>query len=204
LEETLVYRGQSHYEIEVEGLKRSLPIVEVSPGTFIASDAELILGDVEFIEKVAKALSNKIKQFSPNVIVTPEAKAIALAYEVSRNLGHKKFVVARKSLKAYMKKYLVERVSSITTTEEQKLVLADDDIDLVKGKKVCILDDVVSTGGTLKALEKLVQRAEGKIVCKAAIWKEGSWYKSEDLIFLSKLPVFVTSENLKNGRNSLT
>jgi adenine phosphoribosyltransferase len=197
LEEILVYRGQSHYEIEVEGLKRSLPIVEVSPGTFIASDAELILGDVEFIEKVAKALSSKIKQFSPSIVATPEAKAIALAYEVSKNLGHKKFVVARKSLKAYMKKYLVESVSSITTTEEQKLVLADDDIDLVKGKGVCILDDVISTGGTIKALEKLVQRAEGKIVCKAAIWKEGSWYKNEDLIFLSKLPVFVASENFK-------
>jgi len=197
LEEILVYRGQSHYEIEVEGLKRSLPIVEVSPGTFIASDAELILGDVEFIEKVAKALSSKIKQFSPSIVVTPEAKAIALAYEVSKNLGHKKFVVARKSLKAYMKKYLVESVSSITTTEEQKLVLADDDIDLVKGKRVCILDDVISTGGTIKALEKLVQRAEGKIVCKAAIWKEGSWYKNEDLIFLSKLPVFVAPENFE-------
>ncbi|MCI4438727.1 phosphoribosyltransferase [archaeon] len=197
MEEILVYRGQSHYEIEVEGLKRSLPIVEVSPGTFIASDAELILGDVEFIEKVAKALSSKIKQFSPSIVVTPEAKAIALAYEVSKNLGHKKFVVARKSLKAYMKKYLVESVSSITTTEEQKLVLADDDIDLVKGKRVCILDDVISTGGTIKALEKLVQRAEGKIVCKAAIWKEGSWYKNEDLIFLSKLPVFVALENFE-------
>lgn len=197
MEEILVYRGQSHYEIEVEGLKRSLPIVEVSPGTFIASDAELILGDVEFIEKVAKALSSKIKQFSPSIVVTPEAKAIALAYEVSKNLGHKKFVVARKSLKAYMKKYLVESVSSITTTEEQKLVLADDDIDLVKGKRVCILDDVISTGGTIKALEKLVQRAEGKIVCKAAIWKEGSWYKNEDLIFLSKLPVFVAPENFE-------
>jgi len=197
LEEILVYRGQSHYEIEVEGLKRSLPIVEVSPGTFIASDAELILGDVEFIEKVAKALSSKIKQFSPSIVVTPEAKAIALAYEVSKNLGHKKFVVARKSLKAYMKKYLVESVSSITTTEEQKLVLADDDIDLVKGKRVCILDDVISTGGTIKALEKLVQRAKGKIVCKAAIWKEGSWYKNEDLIFLSKLPVFVAPENFE-------
>ena len=197
MEEILVYRGQSHYEIEVEGLKRSLPIVEVSPGTFIASDAELILGDVEFIEKVAKALSSKIKQFSPSIVVTPEAKAIALAYEVSKNLGHKKFVVARKSLKAYMKKYLVESVSSITTMEEQKLVLADDDIDLVKGKRVCILDDVISTGGTIKALEKLVQRAEGKIVCKAAIWKEGSWYKNEDLIFLSKLPVFVASENFE-------
>lgn len=197
MEEILVYRGQSHYEIEVEGLKRSLPIVEVSPGTFIASDAELILGDVEFIEKVAKALSSKIKQFSPSIVVTPEAKAIALAYEVSKNLGHKKFVVARKSLKAYMKKYLVESVSSITTMEEQKLVLADDDIDLVKGKRVCILDDVISTGGTIKALEKLVQRAEGKIVCKATIWKEGSWYKNEDLIFLSKLPVFVASENFE-------
>lgn len=196
MEETLAYIGQSYYEIEIEGLKRRLPIVEVSPGTFIASDAELILGDVEFIEKAAKALANKIRHFSPNVIVTPEAKAIALAYEVSRNLGHKKFVVARKSLKAYMKKYLVESVKSITTAEKQEIILADDDIELIKGRRVCILDDVVSTGGTIKALEKLVQRAEGEIVCKAAIWKEGSWYKDEDLIFLSKLPVFVVSEKL--------
>lgn len=194
MEETLVYSGQRYYEIEIEGLKRNLPIVMVGPGTFIASDAELVLGDVEFIEKVAKALSNKIKPFSPSVIVTPEAKAIALAYEVSRNLGHKRFVVARKSLKAYMKKYLVEPVRSITTTEKQELILVDDDISLIKGKRVCILDDVVSTGGTIKALEKLVQRAGGEVACKAAIWKEGSWYKDEDLVFLSKLPVFVASE----------
>ncbi|MBO3757663.1 MAG: phosphoribosyltransferase [Candidatus Brockarchaeota archaeon] len=194
MEETLVYRGHSYYEVEVEGLKRRLPIVEVSPRTFIASDAELILGDVEFIEKAAKALSNKIKKFSSSVVVTPEAKAIALAYEVSRNLGHKKFVVARKSLKAYMKNYLVEPVSSITTTEEQKLILTDDDIALIKGKGVCILDDVVSTGGTIKALEKLVQRAGGEIVCKAAIWKEGPWYKDKALVFLSKLPIFIGSE----------
>lgn len=197
MEEVIVYEGQNYYEVDIKGLKRSLPVVEVSPGIFIASDAELILGDIEFIEKVAEALSNKIMQFSPSIVITPEAKAIALAYEVSRNLRHKKFIVARKSLKAYMKKYLVEPVSSITTTEEQKLILTEEDIKLIKGKRTCIIDDVVSTGGTIKALENLVQRAEGEVVCKATIWKEGPWYNDTDLVFLSRLPVFVTPKNLK-------
>jgi len=191
------YNGQKYYTVSIGTIMRSIPIVEVEEGIWIASDAELILGDVEFISKTAEILANKIKPLYPEVIVTPEAKSIALAYEVSKNLGHRKFVVARKSVKAYMKDYVVETFKAITTKETQTLVLVKEDLEYIRDKKVCLLDDVVSTGGTMEALESLVKKAGSKIVCKAAIWKEGPWYKKQDLIFLDILPIFVIENKLK-------
>jgi adenine phosphoribosyltransferase len=192
-----IYRGQAHHFVKLCGLRRRLPIVEVDEDVWIASDVELILGDVEFIVRAAGMLVEKIKPFNPEVILTPEAKSIALAYEVSRLLGHKKFVVARKGVKAYMKDYVVEFVRSITTKEKQKLILTREDMKCLKGRRVCILDDVISTGGTLRVLEALARRAGGAIVCKAAVWKEGPWYGERDLIFLDVLPIFVGKDGLK-------
>ena len=192
------YCGEKFYEINIAGLKRKLPIVNVGNGIWIASNANLVLGDVEFINAVGKELAIKIKPYNPEIIVTPEAKSLALAYEVARNLGHKKYIVARKSVKAYMKNYLVEEVKSITTREPQKLVLSSDDIALIKGKRICLLDDVVSTGGTIRALERLVVKACGNIVCRASIWLEGPWCRDMPLIYLSILPIFV--KNLEEFR----
>jgi adenine phosphoribosyltransferase len=185
------YTGQDRYVVRIGDLVRELPIVQVSENVWIASNADLILGDVEFIEVAADLLAEKIKHYGPGIIVAPEAKAIALTYEVAKKLGHKKLVIARKSVKAYMVDYLAEEFSSITTKSKQVLILVKEDVCRIRENKVCILDDVVSTGGTINALERLVMRAGGKVACKAAIWIEGPWYKKDDLVYLDELPIFL-------------
>jgi len=197
-----IYRGQRDYPIEVGGVSRRLPIVQVDEGVWIASNAEVILGDVEFISAAARLISEKVSRFSPEIIVTAESKAIAFAYEVAKLLGHGKFVIARKSVKSYMRDYLVEEVRSITTSGKQFLVLPREEAERIRGRRVCVLDDVVSTGGTLRGLERLVERAGGRIVCRAAIWIEGPWYRG-DLIYLDELPIFVREEVLKGLEKAL-
>ncbi len=157
---------------------------------WIASDAELVLGDVEFLTTAARLLSNKVKRRRSEVILTAEAKSIPLAYALAKRLGHERFIVARKSLKAYMGDHVAQKLKSITTKTDQELVLTREELAHLSGKRVCLLDDVVSTGGTLSALEVLVVEAGGKVACKAAVWKEGPWYKS-DLVYVGVLPVFV-------------
>ena len=169
MKEIELYKGQRVYKINLFGLIREMPLVKVGDGIWIASDAELVLGDTEFIEKAAIGIAKLIQPYNPEVLVTPEAKSIAFAYEVSKQLGHRRFVITRKSVKAYMKDYLIETVKSITTKGEQKLVLTKEDAEYIKGKRVCIIDDVVSTGGTIQALKALVNKAGGKIVCEATI-----------------------------------
>ncbi|MBC7090339.1 MAG: phosphoribosyltransferase [Nitrososphaeria archaeon] len=191
MENVILFSGQKYYEIELDGLKRILPVVKVDEGVWIASNASLVLGDVEFVSKAAELLSKKILKFDPEILVTAEAKSIALAYEVARRLGLKRYVIARKKPKAYMGKYIIESVKSITTKEKQSLILTEDDVGNVRGKRVCVLDDVISTGGTIDALVKLVEKAGGNIVCKAAVWREGPWYNVEEIVFLDNLPIFV-------------
>ena len=197
-----VYRGQRDYPIEIGGVSRRLPIVQVDEGVWRASNAEVILGDVEFISAAARLISEKVSRFSPEIVVTAESKAIAFAYEVAKLLGHGKFVIARKSVKSYMRDYLVEEVRSITTSGKQFLVLPREEAERIRGRRVCVLDDVVSTGGTLRGLERLVERAGGKIACRAAIWIEGPWYRG-DLIYLDELPIFVREGVLQRLEKAL-
>jgi len=190
-----LYEGQKSYIIEVGGVRRELPLIQVDKDLWIASNASIILGDVEFISNAAEIMAEKIKPFNPELLITPEAKAIAFSYEVAKQLTHRRLIIARKSIKAYMADYLVEEVKSITTREKQLLVLVREDAELLAGRRVCILDDVVSTGGTLKALENLVKRAGASVVCRAAIWVEGPWYEG-DLVYLDELPIFVDQRRL--------
>lgn len=192
----LEYTGQEKYTIRIGELVRELPVIQVSNNIWIASNADLILGDIEFIQAAANLLSEKINKYGPEIIVTPEAKAIAFAYEVAKKIGHRKLVIARKSVKAYMRDYLLEECSSITTKGRQVLLFVREDVEKIKNRKVCILDDVVSTGGTITALEKLVKKAGGEVVCKAAIWIEGPWYKG-DLLYLDELPLFVKEQEIQ-------
>jgi adenine phosphoribosyltransferase len=189
------YAGETFYRAVLSGLERDLPLVEIEAGMWIASDAELILGDVEFISRGALLLSEKVKHFGPEIVLTAEAKSIALAYELSRLLGHDRFVVARKTLKAYMGDHLSQEVRSITTRSVQRLLLTKEEIGYISGKRVCLLDDVVSTGATFKALEAIARKADAETVCRAAIWKEGPWYDETDLVYLDLLPVFVSDSN---------
>ena len=174
------------YTLNVAGLTRELPIIKLSYDLSIASF--VILGDPEIVRKTAPIIAKKLPEV--DFIVTAEAKGIPLAYEISRVLNLNEYVVARKSVKAYMEEPIEVEVNSITTTNSQKLYLNNQDAKKIKGKRVALVDDVISTGQSLKALERLVEKAGGKVLAKAAILAEGDAKDRKDIIFLEALPTF--------------
>jgi len=174
------------YTLHVAGLTRELPIIKLSYDLSIASF--VILGDTEIVRKTAPIIAKKLPEV--DFIVTAEAKGIPLAYEISRILNLNEYVVARKSIKAYMEEPIEVEVNSITTTNSQKLYLNNQDANKIKGKKVALIDDVISTGQSLKALERLVEKAGANVVAKAAILAEGDAKDRKDIIFLEALPTF--------------
>ena len=174
------------YTLHVAGLTRELPIIKLSYDLSIASF--VILGDTEIVRKTAPIIAKKLPEV--DFIVTAEAKGIPLAYEISKVLNLNEYVVARKSVKAYMEESIEVEVNSITTTNSQKLYLNNQDAKKIKGKRVALVDDVISTGQSLKALERLVEKAGGKVVAKAAILAEGDAKNRKDIIFLEALPTF--------------
>ena len=190
-----MYSGAKSYTVRLGGLRRELPLVKVSPHMWIASDAGLILGDVEFLSKAAELLAKRVRSKRTSLVFTAEAKSIALAYELAKKLGHGRFIVARKTLKSYMGDHVSRKVRSITTAADQELVLTKEEMACLSGRRVCLLDDVVSTGGTLEALGVLVEESGGTVACRAAIWKEGPWYKGPGLVCVGALPVFVDPES---------
>lgn len=173
------------YKLKVAGLERDLPIIKISEDLSIASF--VLLGDAEMTTLAAEALDEKIPQV--DIFVTAEAKGIPLVHELSRIRGMKDYIVCRKSIKTYMNDPVEVVVNSITTANEQKLYLNSEDISLIKDKRVCILDDVISTGESIKALEDLVVKVGGKILAKAAILAEGDAGDRDDIIFLERLPL---------------
>ena len=174
------------YTLNVAGLTRELPIIKLSYDLSIVS--LVILGDTEIVRKTAPIIAKKLPEV--DFIVTAEAKGIPLAYEISRVLNLNEYVVARKSVKAYMEEPIEVEVNSITTTNSQKLYLNNQDAKKIKGKRVALVDDVISTGQSLKALERLVEKAGGKVLAKAAILAEGDAKDRKDIIFLEALPTF--------------
>lgn len=174
-----------YYKLNVCGLERNLPIIQISDNLKIASF--VLLGDAELAEKAGLELSKKV---DADIILTAEAKGISLAHEIARNIGEKSFVVARKSEKAYMNDPINVEVNSITTKNTQKLFLDFKDVEKIKGKKIALVDDVISTGESMNALESLVEKAGGKVVQKLAILAEGDAANRDDIIFLEKLPIF--------------
>ncbi len=178
-----------YYTLRVAGLTRRLPRIAVSDSLEIASF--VMLGDTELIERSAHALYEHagFPKFDIDVLVCPEAKAIPLAHALAK-LTQVNYVVARKSVKAYMNDPIVEKVKSITTTDEQLLVLDGSDVATIRGRNVCIVDDVVSTGGSLTSLEKLLQKSGCRVVAKVAVLLEEGGYAGDDLVYLERLPVF--------------
>ena len=174
------------YTLHVAGLTRELPIIKLSYDLSIASF--VILGDTEIVRKTAPIIAKKLPEV--DLIVTAEAKGIPLAYEISKVLNLNEYVVARKSVKAYMEESIEVEVNSITTTNSQKLYLNNRDAKKIKGKRIALVDDVISTGQSLKALERLVEKAGGKVLAKAAILAEGDAKDRKDIIFLEALPSF--------------
>ena len=173
------------YKMTIAGLERELPICAVSDKLDIA--AFIMFSDVEVTVAAAEELLKKCPDF--DIILTAESKGIPLAYEMARQSG-KSYVVARKSVKLYMTDPVEVEVKSITTAEVQKLYLAGEKAELLKGRKVLIVDDVISTGESLKALEKLTNAAGGEIAAEAAVLAEGDAADRDDIIFLEKLPLF--------------
>ena len=174
-----------YYELKIAGLTRKLERFPISDKIDIA--AFIIFGDVELTVAAAEELLKKVKEF--DVIATPEAKSIPLAYELSRQSG-KPYVVARKGVKVYMREPISVDVTSITTQHEQHLYLGSDEVDLMKGKKVLIVDDVISTGESLEAMRALIARAGAEISDCCAILAEGDAAKRDDIVFLEPLPLF--------------
>ncbi|CAH0117623.1 MULTISPECIES: phosphoribosyltransferase family protein [unclassified Paenibacillus] len=174
------------YTLEVAGITRELPIVAVNRELAIASF--VILGDTEMVCAAAPALAEKLPPV--DLLITAEAKGIPLIFEISRLLNMKKYIVARKSVKPYMDAPLVGEVVSITTQKKQTLCLDRADAEEMAGKRIAIIDDVISSGESIRAIEQLVVKAGGTVAAKAAILAEGDAADRDDIIYLSHLPLF--------------
>ena len=174
------------YEINIAGLIRELPIVQVTDNMAIASF--VLLGDSQLVLKAAAELLPRLPEV--DYLITAEAKGIPLVQELSRLLKMDRYFVARKSIKPYMVHPFVTEVYSITTQKKQILCLDEVEAKLIAGKRVLIVDDVISTGESLKAMETLVKKAGGVVAGKAAILAEGDAAKRDDILFLEKLPLF--------------
>ena len=174
------------HPMTIAGLKRELPICRVTDDLYIG--AFVIFGDVELTVACAKALLEKAPEY--DYIITAESKGIPLAYEMARQAGDEKWLLARKGAKLYMQNVFSVEVKSITTDHVQKMYLDGADAALMQGKRILIVDDVISTGESLRALEALVEKAGGQIVGRMAILAEGDAQSREDLIYLEKLPLF--------------
>ena len=174
------------YEIDIAGLTRQLPLCplndELSIGAFV------IFGDVELTVHCAAELLKIAPEY--DYIIAPEAKAIPLAYEMARQSGENRYFVARKKAKAYMQGVFEVEVQSITTAGTQTLVIDQADAEAIRGKRVIILDDVISTGESLRAMEVLCEKAGAEVVAKMAILAEGDAAKRDDIIVLAPLPLF--------------
>ena len=174
------------YEIDIAGLKRQLPICRVSDDLYIG--AFVIFGDVELTVHCAKELLKRAPEY--DYLIAPEAKAIPLIYEMARQSGAEKYFLARKKAKAYMQGVFEVKVQSITTAGEQTLVLDAEDAAQLKGKRLLVLDDVISTGESLRAMEALVEKVGGVIAGKMAILAEGDAGERDDIITLASMPLF--------------
>ena len=177
---------QKYYRMSIAGCQRDLPLCPLNDELMIG--AFVIFGDPELTTACAQALLDRAPDY--DYLITAEAKGIPLVHEMARLAGNQKYFLARKNQKLYMPDPLAVTVRSITTTKEQHLYLDRNDAELMRGKRVLIVDDVVSLGDSLRALEALVEAAGGVICGKMTILAEGDAATRDDLIYLEKLPLF--------------
>ncbi|GAA0447176.1 phosphoribosyltransferase family protein [Lentibacillus halophilus] len=179
------------YELHVAGVKRQLPVIPVNNDTKIASF--VILGDTQLVAAAAEKIIPHLPEV--DLLVTAEAKGIPFVHELSKQLNMDRYIVARKSVKPYMHSPLVHEVTSITTQEKQTLCLSDEDAAHINHKRIALIDDVISSGGSIQALEEIVSKAGGTISAKAAILAEGEAAERKDITYLERLPVFTKENN---------
>ena len=188
-------RGREYYRIKLCGLVRDLPLFEVNPGVKIAIFNTL--GDTEIVKKLGATLARRLPKDS-QVIVTPEVKSIPLAYELSRRMKIP-YVVTRKIKKPYMVGSIGHQTRTYThQSKSQTIWLDGKDKNILKGKKVVLIDDVISTGSTLAALRSLMKKAKAKVVAETAVFTEGDPKKWKSIISLGNLPVFINQEKNTN------
>ena len=187
--------GKMTYTLSLGPLVRELPIIPIDDSTAIASF--VILGDAELVNYAATAIAPKIDDI--DLIVTAEAKGIPLAQQLAVELGMSRYVVLRKSKKPYMGQTLCQQVKSITTDAKQVIYLDQASRTLLRGKKVAIVDDVISTGNSVEAMRSLVEHAGASVIKIAAILAEGNAAQRDNIIYLNTLPIFT-----KAGDNYIT
>jgi len=180
----LPFHGQPTFDLEIAGTVRTLPLIQVAPDTWIAYYYSL--GDTEVIDRAARLLAPKLSNCE--ILVTTETKGIPLAHAIATYLGLRPYVVCRKEVRPFMLSPLTVRYKPITAKTEQELFIDGRDAMKVKGRRVGIVDDIVSTGETLKAMEDLVHHAGGKVIAKAALLLEGE--EKATVEHLGVLPVF--------------
>jgi len=183
------------YPITVAGLQRELPICKITDELYIG--AFICFGDAELTVACAREMLGLLDEDSYDYLFTAEAKSIPLIHEMARQSGAKHYFIARKGPKAYMPDPIHVEDKSITTAGVQKLYLGRDDADLIRGKRIVLMDDVISTGGSLHAMEELVNMAGGTVVDRIAVLAEGAAAQRKDIKFLAPLPVFNADGSVK-------
>ncbi len=181
-----------YYNMTIAGCKRALPLCPLNENLYIG--AFVIFGDPELSSAAAAELLARAPEY--DYLITAESKGIPLVHEMARQAGNQKYMLARKVPKLYMSGVFQVTVNSITTAKEQTLYLDAADAELMRGKRILIVDDVISTGESLRALEKLVTEAGGEICGRMCILAEGDAQKREDIIYLEPLPLFDAEGNI--------
>lgn len=184
---------KEYYRIKVAGLERDLPLCPISDKLKIG--AFVIFGDIELTVASARELIKLMPEH--DIMITAESKGIPLIHEMARQSNAPKYFLVRKNPKLYMTGVFEVKVNSITTAKEQRLYLDTADAELMRGKRILIVDDVISTGESLHAIEELVKAAGGNIVGRMAILAEGDAIKRDDIIYLEKLPLFNADGSVK-------
>ena len=183
------------YPMHVAGLDRDFPICKVTDDLYIG--AFIMFGDAELTVRCAEELLKLAEGIDYDYLFTAEAKSIPLIHEMARQSGAKKYFIARKGPKVYMPDPISVEDKSITTAGVQKLYLGRDDADLIRGKRIVLMDDVISTGGSLHAMEELVKMAGGTVVDRIAVLAEGGAAERKDIKYLGVLPVFTADGSVK-------
>ena len=184
------------YTMEIAGLKRDLPLCKITDDLYIA--AFICFGDAEVTVACAKELLELVPADSYDYMLTAEANSIPIIHEMARQSGATKYFIARKGPKVYMPDPIRVTDRSITTKGEQALYLGRDDADIIRGKRILLVDDVISTGGSLRAMEELVNEAGGIVTGRVAVLAEGDAASRTDIQFLAPLPLFNADGSIKD------